>query len=170
MSIDTLIDSLLVREGGYVNHPDDRGGATNFGITQGTLAAWRGKPVTAFEVQSLSRDEAKAIYKDRYFTKPGFDAITDPGVQEFLFDYGVNSGTATAVKALQTVIGAQPDGDFGPKSRAALAKVTNMDALYNALVAQRLLFLLGIVGRDHSQAVFALGWRNRVAEFKPRLT
>ena len=168
-TIEALISKVIEREGGYVNHPQDRGGPTNWGITQATLADWRGQPVTEFQVKTLSEGEAREIYRDRYVTKPGFDAIPDAGVKAFLIDYGVNSGPGTAVKALQSVLSVQADGVIGPQSKAALAKVTNWPALYNALIAQRSQFFLGIVGRDHSQAVFALGWRNRIAEFKPRI-
>lgn len=168
-SVDLIIDDIVRREGGYVNHAADKGGPTNWGITQATLSEWRKQPVTEFQVRTLSESEAREIYRDRYITKPGFDTIPDAGVKGFLIDYGVNSGPGTAAKALQTVLGVQADGSIGPQTRAAIAAVTNWPAVYNALIAQRSQFFLGIVGRDHSQAVFALGWRNRIAEFKPRI-
>lgn len=157
-----LIDRVIEREGGYVSHPSDRGGATKYGITQGTLAAWRGHPVTADQVALLSRAEAAAIYRKNYFT--GFEAVTDPKVLEFLFDYAVNSGTGRAIKALQSVLGVTADGAFGPKSKAALAAV-NQSTLYWPLICERLDFYLRIVGNDHSQAVFAAGWANRIKPF-----
>lgn len=168
-ALDEQINEILRREGGYVNHSADRGRATNFGITQATLAAWRGQPVTEWQVETMTEAEAREIYRDRYVNKPGFDVIPDAGVKGFLIDYGVNSGPGTAAKALQTVLGVQADGAIGPQTRAAIAAVTNWAAVYNALLAHRALFFLGIVGRDHSQAVFALGWRNRMTEFKPRI-
>jgi len=168
-AVDDLISDIIRREGGYVNHPADRGGPTNWGITQGALSEWRGQPVTEFQVRTLSEGEAREIYRDRYVNKPGFDVIPDAGVKGFLIDYGVNSGPGTAAKALQTVLGVQADGAIGPQTRAAIAAVTNWAAVYNALLAHRALFFLGIVGQDHSQAVFALGWRNRMTEFKPRI-
>ena len=48
--VDDLISDIIRREGGYVNHPDDRGGPTNYGITQATLSEWRRQPVTEFQV------------------------------------------------------------------------------------------------------------------------
>src|SRR5262245_28219558 len=61
-----IIDDILRREGGYVNNPADRGGPTNFGITQATLADWRGHAVSADDVKNMSRDEAEKIYEARY--------------------------------------------------------------------------------------------------------
>lgn len=168
-ALDEQISDIIRREGGYVNHPADKGGPTNHGITQATLAAWRGQPVTEWQVETMTEAEAREIYRANYIDKPGFDAIPDAGVKGFLVDYGVNSGPGAAVKAVQTVLGVPADGSIGPITRAAIAGVTNWPAVYNALLAHRALFFLGIVGRDQSQAVFALGWRNRVAEFKPRV-
>ena len=68
--IDTILDEIIRREGGYVNHPADRGGPTNFGITAQTLGSWRklGRPATAAEVQALTETEARAIYRQQYIT------------------------------------------------------------------------------------------------------
>lgn len=161
-AIDTLIDRVIEREGGYVNHPADRGGPTNWGITQATLKAWRQQPVSWADVQALTKDEARKIYRANYFA--GLGDVTDPKVLEFLFDYAVNSGPGRAVRALQSVIGVTADGAFGPMSKAALAKV-DQATLYWPLVAERLDNYLRIIGRDHSQAVFATGWANRIVPF-----
>src|SRR5690606_13690489 len=69
-AIDTILDEIIRREGGYVNHPADRGGPTNFGITAQTLGSWRklGRPATAAEVQALKEPEARAIYRQQYIT------------------------------------------------------------------------------------------------------
>jgi lysozyme family protein len=164
-AIDNLITHVIEREGGYVNHASDRGGPTNWGITQGTLAASRGRPVSIADVQALTQDEARKIYRANYFA--GLDDVTDPRVLEFLFDYAVNSGTRRAVKALQTVIGVPADGAFGPQSKAALAKV-NQASLYGPLIAERLDNYLRIIANDPSQVVFAAGWANRIKPFWER--
>ena len=172
MSLDAMIDRLLEREGGFVNHPADRGGATNWGITQGTLAAWRGVAVSAADVQVMGKDEARAIYRDRYFTKPGFDAIADPELQELLFDYAVNSGPGAAAKGLQTALQGMGlykgniDGGFGPKSQAALAACNNIPELYYRTKCERYELFLRFIGRDPAQAVFATGWSNRMDELQ----
>jgi lysozyme family protein len=166
-AIDALIERVIEREGGFVNHPADRGGATNMGITQGTLAAWRGHPVTVDQVRMLSRDEAAAIYRANYFVKPGFDCVPDPQVQELLFDYAVNAGPAAAAAALQKAVGAGMDGVIGPKTRAAVAAQTNWEAIFYNIKATRAVQFIRIL-KDETQCVFAPGWANRVGAFEYR--
>lgn len=166
----TLIDALIVREGGYSDDPNDRGGPTKFGITLATLHAWRGTPVSAADVAALSSAEAAQIYAKKYFFDPGFDAVPDPALQEFLFDFGVNSGQVTAVMALQHVIGVLPDGAFGPISRKALAAITNTAALFFAVKCERYELLLRDVGRTPSDASYAIGWSNRLDQFPGSLS
>lgn len=72
--------------------------------------------------------------------------------------------------ALQHVIGALPDGDFGPASRAALAKITNRTALFYAVKCERYELLLRDVGARPVHAVFAPGWSNRLDEFVEAVT
>ena len=172
MSVDALIVNLVKREGGYVDHADDVGGPTNFGITQATLAAWRGVAVSAQDVQTMPETEAVAIYRDRYFVKPGFDQVPDPEFQEFMFDYAVNSGPGQAVKSLQLclqrmkVYTGHVDGGMGPLTRQALRAVNNLPELYYRTKCERYELFLRYIGRDPKQAVFATGWSNRMDELE----
>lgn len=169
-AIDDLITRVIEREGGYVNHPSDNGGPTKYGVTQGALASWRGFHVEAYDVQQLQESEARAIYRANYFDKPGFGTITYPPLLEFLFDYGVNSGPTAAVQALQRALSVTPDGAFGPLSKAALGRCTNLPALFYRVKAERYELLLRFIGSDPSQAVFATGWANRLDQFEVPLT
>lgn len=164
MTEDEIIDQVLANEGGYVNHPNDRGHATKYGITARVLGEWRnlGRPATALEVQGLTQDEARAIYKMRYAAP--FREIPFPELTAQLVDYGVLSGPATATMALQEVLGVKPDGIIGQRTKAALLAVpwrlTN-----NALVAQRAKFLFDITEEHPSQRVFLRGWLSRTLNF-----
>lgn len=169
MTVASLIDRVIDREGGYVDNPADRGGPTKYGITLATLYEWRGRLVGAFDVQMLSVDEARAIYRTKYFDDPGLDAVSDPGLQELLFDYAVNSGPTTAVKALQAALEVPVDGVLGPVTRAALTKVTNQPALFYRVKAERYEALLRFVGVDPEQAAFVQGWANRLDQFEERI-
>ena len=99
-TVEDMIDDILRREGGYVNHRADRGGPTNYGVTLGTLRRWRGDPtLTAADVKALTREEAREIYRADYFTGPGIDRLPPP-LHPQTFDMAVNTGPAKAVELL----------------------------------------------------------------------
>ena len=104
MTTDTILSEILTREGGYVDHPHDRGGCTNFGVTLQTLSDWRGRPVTCEDVRALTRDEALTIYRELYVRRPGFEAVDHPRLRALVVDYGVHSGPRAAIRALQGAI------------------------------------------------------------------
>ncbi|MEO7224254.1 MAG: glycosyl hydrolase 108 family protein, partial [Devosia sp.] len=129
------LDQILKYEGGYVDHPEDPGGATNLGITHKTLARWRKiapwwkLPKT--DVRALGRDEATRIYDASYWQRVRGAELPD-GRDLTLFDYAVNSGPVRAVKALQALLKVKADGWIGPltldalKTRIAAAGVTGL--------------------------------------------
>lgn len=104
MDVDGLIDEVIGREGGYSNHPADRGGATRWGVTEAVARAhgYRG------DMRSFPRADAVAIYRRIYWQRPGFDRIADaaPRIAAELFDTGVNMGPAVAVSFLQRALNA----------------------------------------------------------------
>jgi lysozyme family protein len=153
-----IIDHILIREGGYVDHAADKGGPTNYGITQATLSQWRGN------VRTLSRDEAKRIYRKRYIEDPGYLAIASDQVRSLVVDCAVNHGVSRATKLLQQAAHVFPDGKLGPVTVAAVNRMTPA-ALYRRVCAQRARLYGEIITKNPSQAVFAAGWMNRLAEF-----
>jgi len=129
MDVDALIDELMEREGGYVNHPADKGGPTRFGITE-TVARAHGY---AGAMASLPREEAAAIYRRLYWLRPKLDAVAQRSgkLAAELFDTGANMGPAVAATFLQRALTALnrsaqdypdlvPDGRVGPATLAAL--------------------------------------------------
>jgi len=94
------LQRVLKDEGGYTNDPNDSGGPTNFGITIADYRKYINKNGTAEDVKSMSVDEAKIIYKARYWDALGCDKLPS-GVDYTCFDYGVNSGLGRPRKALQ---------------------------------------------------------------------
>lgn len=109
LTIENLIDEVIGREGGYSNHPADRGGATRWGITEAVARAngYRG------DMRAFLREEAVNIYRRLYWTKPGFDRVAEhaPRVAAELFDTGVNMGPATAAGFLKRVLNALNRGE-----------------------------------------------------------
>lgn len=172
--IDAMIDRLIEREGGFVDHPADRGGPTIYGITLAALGDWRRKPVDRLEIALMRVDEARAIYRDRYLVRPGFDAIADLELRELVFDFSANSGPAAAARALQAALrdmglyAGAIDGGFGPKSQAALAACGSIPELYYRTKCERYELYLRFIGRDPAQAAFATGWSNRLDELQDR--
>jgi lysozyme family protein len=104
IDIDALVEEVIEREGGYVNHPADRGGATNWGITEG-VARRHGY---VGEMRALPQSEAVAIYKRLYWFAPHFDDVAEraPALAAELFDTGINMGTGTATAFLQRALNA----------------------------------------------------------------
>ena len=104
MDADKLIDDVIGREGGYSNHPADRGGATRWGITEAVARAhgYRG------DMRTFPREDAVALYKRIYWVRPGFDRIGDlaPDIAAELFDTGVNMGPGVAVSFLHRALNA----------------------------------------------------------------
>ena len=129
MHIDQLLDDLIAREGGYSDHPADRGGKTRWGITEAVARAhvYRG------EMRDLPRAEAEAIYRRLYWLRPGFDkvAAVAPALAGELFDTAVNMGPDVAAAFLQRALNAlnrggrdypdiAADGRIGPATLSAL--------------------------------------------------
>ena len=124
-----IAEDIVAREGGFVNDPDDPGGATNHGVTIGTMRALRhdvnhdGR-VDVADVRGLTRPEAVDIFIRHYFERPGI-ARLPAEVQPAVFDMYVNAG-ANAVKLLQRVLdrkghACKDDGIISPGTVAAAA-------------------------------------------------
>lgn len=159
-----IIDDIIRREGGFVDHPDDRGGPTKYGITQATLAEFRTFGATPEDVRELTETEAREIYRFQYIHNPRFDQIQSPMLAGLVIDCGVNHGTKRAARWLQEAAGVTSDGVIGPVTLQAVNS-GNASHLYRAVLARRFRFYGQIITKDHSQAVFAAGWMNRAAEF-----
>lgn len=104
-TVDQIIDDIIVKEGGWVNHPDDRGGPTNWGITLAVFREVRPN-ATIDELRNLTKPAAFDIYKTKYFTVPRFDLIfaISPRIAAELTDTGVNMGVAVASRFLQRIL------------------------------------------------------------------
>ena len=157
---DLCLQVVLAKEGGFADDPADPGGATQMGITAHTLAAWRGRPVSAEEVRALPAEEAKEIYRAQYWNLMRCEDLPR-GVDLAVFDFGVNAGPATAVKALQRAIGTMPDGAVGPFTLRA-AQSADTRALVGAICQARLEFYRGLAGF----ARFGRGWTSRVEDVR----
>lgn len=170
--IEDCLERMIVREGGYVNHPADKGGPTKYGITLKTLAVWRGKVVTAADVKAMTEEEAKDIYRENYYRKPGINRLPRL-IQEQVFDIAVNSGPQKAVMLLQealNVLGSSlvVDGLIGRKTISA-AQLHYSPYVNNVLVHLRLGYYQSIYSKRPSQNAFRKGWTARALSFRKKV-
>lgn len=127
-TVDEIAAGIVAREGGYVNDPDDPGGATKYGVTIGTMRRLGldlngdGRIGNA-DVKALTSQQAAAIFKEHYFSRPGI-ARLPTALHATVFDMYVNAG-ANAVRILQRMVtrmgfAAKADGVIGPRTLAAV--------------------------------------------------
>ncbi|SMO50777.1 Predicted Peptidoglycan domain-containing protein [Thalassovita litoralis] len=135
-----LAEETIGREGGYVNDPDDPGGATNFGVTVGTMRRL-GLDLTgdglvdAEDVKILSRDQAVQIFLRDYYEKPRIASLPEV-LRASVFDMYVNAGS-NAVKILQRLLrqmgeAVAEDGVIGPLTAAAAYRAAQVAPAYLA--------------------------------------
>jgi len=158
MSFMFSLAHVIKHEGGYVNHPSDPGGATNFGITRDTLSDWRDRHVTIDEVKDLTKDEAAEIYKYKYWDAAKCGSMPD-GIALIVFDGAVNHGVSQSSKFLQRALGVAADGKVGPKTLGAIEDLDDVDLIVE-IAAQRMRFYGGL----RTFSAFGLGWSRRLMD------
>lgn len=171
-----MLMDVISREGGYVNHPNDKGGPTNMGITQKTLSIYFGRPATIEEVKTLSIEQAMEIYERNYFFNPRINTLPEE-IQPIVLDCAVLYGTKRAIIFLQNIVneaGFGPvgvDGVLGPQTRGQVEKAFSAmgDFFINAIVEERINFCNKIVAGNPSQSVFLKGWIRRAEEFRKKI-
>ncbi|TCT08691.1 lysozyme family protein [Tepidamorphus gemmatus] len=159
-SLAHVLPHLFRHEGGYADHPSDPGGATKYGISRTTLAAWRGGAVAKSDVRALTRAEAAAIYRARYWDAVKADDLP-AGIDYAVFDAAVNSGPVRAAKWLQAAVRVPQDGIVGPVTLAAAAAADPVRTIAD-ICAIRLAFLRAL----STWPAFGRGWSRRVDEVK----
>ena len=163
------IDFLLKWEGGYVDHPNDKGGPTNRGITIPVLKVAQAQGVVKHcNIKDLTKQEAMAIYKTNYWNHHGWNELAW-AVCAACLDISVNHGPrgwALIVQRACNKLGAglTVDGKYGAKSKAALWSLAKKEpkGLALAICEMKQDYYNRIVAADESQKVFLKGWTNRV--------
>lgn len=150
------LTAVLKHEGGYVNHPDDPGGATNKGITLATFRAYVKKGGTVQDLKNITDVQVATVYRKHYWDAVKGDALP-AGVDYAVFDFAVNSGPSRAIKFLQNTVGASADGVIGHETMAAVMAHAP-GAIVDQLCARRLAWLKTL----STWKTFGKGWSNRV--------
>ena len=173
-NFDQYFPRLLQEEGGFVDNPDDPGGATNKGITLETFRSYAepllGIAPTLENLKQLTDQQAKQIYRREYWDAVDGNRIINQDLAEMICDFYVNAGD-NAIRVLQRVINRlkegrplQVDGIMGPNT---LAAVNSLDAasLYNDYKAARIQYYVELTETDPNLKVFLAGWIDRVNSF-----
>jgi type VI secretion system secreted protein VgrG len=161
---------ILKNEGGFVNDPDDSGGATNKGIAWATWKKYAkedlGVEPTLGNLKNLTTKQAEVIYQKRYWGPSGFAAVKDPKLALMTYDWSITSSGAgkQVQKLLNSEFGqnVNVDGAFGPKTIQAMNNVTDSDKLTNRIAEIRKDYYNNLAQTRPANAKFLKGWLNRV--------
>jgi lysozyme family protein len=153
-SLDKSVDAILKHEGGYANHPKDPGNETNYGITKRTAQRFG----YFGSMKDLEKGFAIDIYRRIYWSAVDGDDLP-AGVDLVVFDHGVNAGPRRAIKLLQRVVGASPDGIIGKVTLFLIDKVPPMKLIDKYSKAR-----MSYYQRLRHWRTFGRGWSRRVNE------
>lgn len=167
-SIELLAPKILKWEGGYVNDPDDKGGATNMGIT---IATWKRVGydkdgdhfIDAKDIKLLSKDDFIKVLR-LYWDRWRADEIINQSLANLLVDWVWGSGK-WGIVIPQRVLKVKEDGIVGNQTIKALNQQP-AEEFFNRIYFLRVKFLNNIVVNNPSQAKFLHGWLNRLTDFK----
>lgn len=164
-SVEKLAPFVLEHEGGFVNDPLDRGGATNKGVT---IAVWKAQgydkdgdgDIDVADLKLITEADAIMIMKKNYWDRWKADQIKNQAIANTLVDWVWGSG-AWGIKIPQRILGVKDDGVVGIKTLEAINK-QNPNKFLEKLYLARFNFLDGIVASNPSQKRFIKGWKNRM--------
>lgn len=160
-----LIPHILKFEGGFVNDPDDLGGATCKGVTYKTYKLYKkrkGLPEpTIDDLKNLSDEEFTDILKTMYWDNCLGDRIESQSVANAIVDWAWNSGTRTAVKEVQQILGVKDDGILGNITLAALNSRSPLP-LFGAIQTARKFYIESICIARPKNKKYRQGWVNRI--------
>lgn len=181
--VTALLDHLIAREGGYVEHPADPGGATKYGIS----LAWARRvgldldgdgDTDRDDIRLIDPETACSLYRAHFWASPRIDMLPAM-LHEQVLDWGVNAGPTLAIRELQKVVngfvrlvgsGLIPlveDGRIGPRTAETAARVLEKHglALINAYAHARCEYYRRLVMANPANAAFIKGWLSRASEF-----
>ena len=153
-----IVSEILKHEGGYVNHPADKGGPTKYGITQ--------KTYPKLDIENLTKEQAADIYYRDWYLPLRCNEIADERVALKLLDMAINFGASKAVRLFQQSLierghAIQATGRINAETVAAANKA-NPEKLLEVIRRRQADRYRAIIAADPSQAVFERGWMNRV--------
>ena len=164
--INILAPFILSFEGGFSNHPLDKGGATNKGVT---IATWKqvgydkdgDGDIDVDDLRLLTdTDVVERVMRPHYWNRWKADQIKSQSIANLVVDWVWASGKH-GITNVQRVLGVKQDGIVGPKTLAALNN-SDQRALFDRILNERIAFIDRIITQTPSQAVFRKGWLRRL--------
>ena len=169
---DLAIERILREEGGFVDDPDDSGGATNYGVSLRWLESHpdigdldHDGDVDADDIRGMTQEDAVRIYFEYWWQKFRYGEIEDQRVANTLFSFSVNMGPRQAHKLIQDALLVcgevlAVDGDLGPISRTSIKNVSQ-DMLLGALRSRAACFYRHLAYRKPRLEKYVAGWLKR---------
>jgi lysozyme family protein len=156
-NFDPAIELVLKHEGGYVDHPNDPGGETKYGISR--------RSYPGYDIKDLTLRSACGIYRDDFWLPIRGDDIRSQDVASNLLDFAVNSGVSRAAKTIQRLVGAAQDGKIGPRTLDAINDQDGLN-LNLRLCLDRVQFYTELAARRAEFRGFLVGWVRRALSFR----
>ena len=142
------------RKTGYIDHPKDPGGETKFGVAKNFN--------TDLNIKTLTLDQAKKIYFDRYWKICNADKLPHP-LAGLFFDAVINCGSSAATKFLQRALKIKDDGSFGPATLNAVKNAKDINLLCEELLNQRKKYYNTLLLKNPIRnRAFIKGWNARI--------
>ena len=169
-NVNKLAPFILKWEGGFVDHKNDKGGATNMGVT---ITTWRqvgydkdgDRGIDVNDLKLLTKEDViSKVLKPHYWDRWKADEIENQSIANIVVDWVWASGVH-GIKQVQKILGVEVDGIVGRKTLAALNS-RPADPLFHQIQAARIAFVENIVRRKPSQRKFLRGWKNRILAIK----
>lgn len=159
---------ILEHEGGFVNHPNDPGGKTNYGISLLFLKGLvldegdidHDGDIDGDDIKALTIEDSRKLYQKFFWDPLHLDGIVNEELKLHIFDHGVNAGTRTAVKLLQRILGVTDDGSLGNATTSATNTYTK--DIIEEYKKAREKYYLDIIAKNPRLIVFKNGWLNRI--------
>lgn len=178
-NFDKAYDHLLKDEGGYVFDPDDPGGETFRGISRENFPMWEGWATVDLYISDsivknttnsrnkIESDEylsglVKAFYKKEFWDKLCCDEIVHQGIAELIFNFSVNTGPSSSVKAAQKALGVNVDGGLGKNTLAAINSVENYKYFEVVFKINLVDHYIKVVNKRPTSIKYLKGWIARV--------
>lgn len=157
-NFESFAPKLKQWEGGFVNDPDDKGGATNCGVTLETFRQYYGRTKQVKDLKAMTKEQWSWIMKTGYWDKIKADQIKNQSLAELCADWLVNAGVGK-IKDIQKAIGVAADGIVGPRTLAALN--TNPAVAFYKIHSARVAWYEALIRRNPVYEKYRKGWLNR---------